>query len=90
MYSAGATITDEATFRNADNELYNPTSVVLTVRNPNGTLTTPATVNESTGIWRAGIVLQRGITRWVWDGITGAVHDKVEGYACAAESITDP
>lgn len=87
-YPAGLTLTDQATFKNADNALYDPTSVVLEVRNPNGTLTNPTVTKISTGVYRANITIGRGFTRWVWDGITGAVHDRIEGCACAAESVT--
>lgn len=89
MFPADGTITDEATFRNADNALYNPTSIVLEVRNPDGSLTYPTTTLISTGVYRANITLRRGITRWEWDGITGSVHDKITGGSCAAEGVTD-
>lgn len=88
MYPAGQTLTDQATFKDADNALYDPTTVVLEVRNPNGTLTYPTVTKISTGIYRANIPLLRGVTRWIWDGITGAVHDRINGCACAAESVT--
>lgn len=87
-YPAGQTLTDQATFKNADNELYDPTTVTVTVRNPDGTTTTPTPTLISTGIYRVNIPLQRGITRWIWDGTTGAVHDRINGCACAAESVT--
>ena len=88
MFPAGQTLTDQATFRNADGTLYNPTTVVVEVRNPNGSLTYPAATNISTGIYRVNIPLSHGVTRWEWDGITGAVHDIVTGSACAAEAVT--
>ena len=90
MYPAGLTLTDQATFRNADNVLYDPTTVTLEVRTPAGTLTYPTTVLISTGVYRANFTLNRGITRWVWNGISGTVHDRIDGHACAAESITVP
>jgi hypothetical protein len=82
-------VTDEATFRNADNLLYDPTTVVLEVRNPNGTLSYPTVVNESVGIYRSTFLIRRGITRWEWDGITGTTHDRLEGGTCAPEGLTD-
>lgn len=87
-FSAGQTLTDQVTFKNADGTLYNPATVVIEVRNPGGLLTYPTTTNISTGIYRANIPLSRGFTRWIWDGVTGSVHDKVEGCACAAQSVT--
>lgn len=87
-FPAGQTLTDQVTFKNADNTLYDPTTVVLEVRNPNGTLTYPITTKISTGVYRANIPLERGITRWEWDGITGSIHDIVTGCACAAQSVT--
>ena len=87
MFPADGTITDEATFRNADKELYDPTTVTLTVRHPNGSTTSPTVTNISTGIYRANFIVSRGITRWVWDGVTGAVHDKLNGYTCVPEGL---
>jgi hypothetical protein len=86
-YPVGQTLTDQATFKDANGDLYNPTTVTVTVRNPDGTLTTPTATNVSLGVYRVNIPLGRGITRWVWDGVTGAVHDKIEACACAAESV---
>lgn len=88
MFPADSTITDEATFRNADNTLYDPVTVTLEVREPNGTLDYPTVTKISTGIYRATILLYRGITRWTWDGITGEVHDKLNGHTCTPESVT--
>lgn len=88
MYPAGQTLTDQATFKNADGALYNPTTVTVEVRNPNGSITNPSPTNISTGVYRVNIPLQHGVTRWRWDGVTGAVHDILEGCACAAESVT--
>lgn len=90
MYPAGHSLTDEVTFRNADNALYDPTSVVLIVRQPNGSLVSPTVSNVSTGVYRATFTLLRGVTRWEWDGITGSVHDRVTGYECAAEGVLIP
>lgn len=87
-FPVGQTLTDQATFKNADGVLYDPTSVVVEVRNPDGSLTYPTVTQVSTGIYRTNIPLLRGFTRWIWDGITGAVHDKITGCACAAESVT--
>lgn len=89
MFPADGTITDEATFRNADNALYDPTTVVLEVRQPNGTLSYPTTIKISIGVYRANFLLRRGITRWEWDGITGSTHDRIDGYTCAPEGLTD-
>lgn len=87
-FPAGQTVTDQAIFKDADGDLYDPTTVVVEVRNPNGTLTYPTVVNVSVGIYRVNIPLLRGVTRWTWDGITGTVHDKIDGCACAPESVT--
>lgn len=88
MFPADSTITDEATFRNADNAPYDPTSVVLEVRQPDASLVYPTVTKISTGIYRAVITLRRGFTRWEWDGITGAVHDKLVGSTCSPEGLT--
>jgi hypothetical protein len=88
MFPADGTITDQATFKNADNVLYDPITVVLEVRRPDGSLNYPTLTKISTGVYRANILLLRGITRWEWDGITGAVHDRIEGWTCAAEGLT--
>lgn len=88
MLPAGHSYTDRITFRDADNELYTPTSVVLTVRQPNGTLVNPTPVLVSLGVYDGTFTLLRGITRWEWDGITGTTHDKTTGYECAAEGVT--
>jgi hypothetical protein len=88
-FPADTSITDEATFRDADNVLYDPTTVVLEVRNPNGTLAYPSVVKESVGIYRSTFTIRRGITRWEWDGTTGTVHDRIDGGTCAPEGLTD-
>lgn len=88
MFAAGLTLTDEVTFRDADGNLYDPTTVTLEVRNPDGSLIYPMVAHVSTGIWRGNFTLNRGITRWEWDGTTGSVHDVVVGSACAAEAVT--
>lgn len=87
-FPAGQTLTDQVTFKNADGALYDPTTVVVEVRNPNGTLSYPIVTKISVGVYRANIPLNRGFTRWIWDGITASIHDKVEGCACAAQSVT--
>lgn len=56
-------------FRNEAKELVNPTTVIFYVRDPNGLITTPAPVNDSTGIWHATITV----------GISGLWYYRAEG-----------
>lgn len=68
-------------FRNAAGELADPTTVVLTVRKPDGTKSTPATTHPSLGRYEATVLLdQHG--RWDvhWQG-TGAVQAAHRAFA---------
>jgi len=52
----------------------NPTTVVLTVRMPDGTLSTPAPTLESTGVYTYNLLLSAsGVWSYRWAG-TGAVQ----------------
>lgn len=52
-------------FRNLAGDLANPTTVVLTVRSPSGTVTTPSLTNTSTGVY-AGMITFDEAGEWTW------------------------
>lgn len=67
--TVGETHTPQIIFRDADGNLYTPTSVTVTVRAPNGTLSNPAVTNPSTGLYQTTFNLnQQGVWRFQFQG----------------------
>lgn len=59
------------TFRLTDGTLVDPASVTLTVREPDGTTTTPTPLNPSVGVYQYTLTFdEAGIWRWQWSGTT--------------------
>lgn len=74
------------TLRDVDNALANGT-VTLTVTAPDGTQSTPAVTNVSTGIYRADVDLDQA-GRWVYRwASTGAVINAEDGYLVVEPNI---
>jgi hypothetical protein len=73
-YQIGDAVPLEATFRNSAGAPTNPTAVTLTVRAPDGTITTPTPTNTGTGVWHYDLsVSQPGLWWYTFKG-TGAVQ----------------
>src|SRR3954469_17416489 len=73
-YQIGDAVPLEATFRNTAGTLTNPTAVTLTVRAPDGTVTTPSPTNPSTGVFHYDLsVTQPGLWWYTFKG-TGAIQ----------------
>lgn len=68
-----------ATFRNAAGTGTNPTTVVLTIRKPDGTVVTPTPAATGAGVYNyVQIIDQAGVWAWKYTG-TGTVTDMQQG-----------
>ncbi len=77
-------------FENAVGAATNPTTVVLTVKKPNGTLTTPAFTNPSTGHYESVIAIdQAGTWKYRWTG-TGVLNKARESLFTVRYSMVLP
>jgi hypothetical protein len=78
-YDIGDAVRVSVTFRNEAGALANPTSVTLTVRAPDETVTTVSNSTSTTGIY-SGVVTPdaEGVWRYRFTG-TGAVAQAQEG-----------
>jgi hypothetical protein len=72
-YEPGTSVTVVGTFRNEDEVLADPTTVVVTVKAPDGTTSTPTPTNPSTGVYRAAVALTTAGTWRVKFAGTGTV-----------------
>jgi hypothetical protein len=73
-YQIGDAVPLEATFRNAAGTPTNPSAVTLTVRAPDGTITTPTPTNTGPGVWHYDLsVTQPGLWWYTFKG-TGTVQ----------------
>lgn len=78
-YDIGDVVKLTGTFRDVDGDLANPTTVTLTVLEPDGTTSTPSASSSSTGIYTATVTIdQSGTWRYRWEG-TGDVVTAEEG-----------
>lgn len=78
-WDIGDSLTLTVSFTNASSVLTSPTTVVLTVKAPNGTTTTPVVTNDSTGVYHATYAPTMDGNHWYrWDG-TGALTVAEEG-----------
>lgn len=66
VFTAGQTIRLSGTFTDTADTLVDPTGVVITVRDPAGTVTTPAVTRDSTGAYHADITATLGDTDQLW------------------------
>lgn len=87
LFDIGDTAHIAITFADLNGVPTDPTTVVLTIQAPDGTTTTPATVNDGTGLYHydLGLTLS-GIYRFKWVG-TGSVAATQEGEIAVKESI---
>ena len=78
-WDIGDVVTISAVFRDAAGALADPTTTTLTVMAPDGTLSTPTPVKDSTGTYHADVpVTASGSWAYRWLG-TGAVAAAEEG-----------
>lgn len=83
----GQSVILQATFTDTDGELTNPSSVDLTIEAPDGTITTPAPTNPSTGVFQHQLDLDKaGDWDYRWEGSTSEGTAVCEGRICALES----
>ena len=78
-YLIGQQIRLASTFSDSDGLNTNPTAVVLTVRAPDGTKTTPAAINSATGHYYADITPTAAGEwhyRWAGTGACGATSSR--------------
>jgi hypothetical protein len=84
----GETHTPQAEFRDANDALYDPTTVFVRVYSPSGAVTSPAVTHPSLGTYLTTFTLsQKGVWRFNFhgEGPSGAVV--IEGSAvCALEA----
>lgn len=88
MMTIGETHTPEITFRDSAKALYAPTSVTVTVRAPNGTLSNPAVTNPSLGVYQTTFTLsQIGVWRFEFQGTgpSGAIVREGGGVCAEAD-----
>ena len=77
-YTRGTLVRAQAVFANAAGTLVVPTSVTFRVRAPDGTVTTPAVSNPSTGVYTTDIDANaEGDWHWRAEG-TGAYQGAAE------------
>lgn len=72
-YQVGDLVPLEATFRNTAGVATNPTGVTLTVRAPDGTVTTPTPTNPSTGVYHFDLAASQAGLYWYTFKGTGTV-----------------
>lgn len=84
IYVEGQSVWPQVTFRDLDGELGNPATVILTVEDPLGAITTPAPSNISVGVYRAEVVLDvEGWWTYRWEGTNAFGTAVCEGKICA-------
>lgn len=89
VYIATTQVRTTATFRNLAGAVANPTTVVCTVKAPDGATSTPSVTNSGTGIYYADVTLnQAGIWSVEWQG-TGALIAAGDTALTARESYVD-
>lgn len=78
-YNIGDLVELTATFQNQTPANVNPSTVVITVYDPAGNLTTPAVTNPSTGVFTSSVSV--GISGvWKWRAVgTGAAQAAQDG-----------
>lgn len=82
----GQTVTLQATFRDAAGALVDPV-VTLTVEDPNGAVTTPATTNPSVGVFQADVTLDvAGYWSYRFSGVASGATTVCEGEVCVDAS----
>ncbi len=88
----GATVTLQATFKDIDGDNVDPSSVDLTVEDPDGTVTTPATTNPSVGVYQSQLDLTiAGDWDYRFEGETSEGTVICEGRVCAiASGLSSP
>lgn len=87
-FVVGQTVIIEVDFTDENGTPTNPTTVVLTVRDPSGNTSTPTHTNPATGHYEAVVTLdEAGVWRWRWTGTTSGVTAVVEDRVCAERSL---
>lgn len=88
MPVVGTTVIATATFRDTAGVLVDPSTVVLTVTEPDATTTTPAPTNPSVGVYQhAQDTDQAGNWWFTWVGTTTEGDAVTECVICLTESV---
>jgi len=83
----GQSVILQATFKDTDGVLVDPSSVTLTIEDPDGTVTTPAPTNQSTGVYQHSLDLDlAGDWDYRWEGDTTEGAAVCEGRICVIAS----
>lgn len=87
--TVGETHTPEITFTDDNGVLYNPDTVSVQVLSPAGTVTGPAVVNPSTGVFQTTFPLTaQGVWRFEFTGTGPSGSIVVEGsYVCVMAAV---
>lgn len=86
-YTTGQTVTLKATFRDIAEALIDPSTVDLTIEDPDGNLTTPTPTNPSTGVYEHQLTLTiEGNWDYRYEGTTSEGTTVCEGRVCAVAS----
>lgn len=86
-YDRGDLVRLTGTFKNASDALTNPTAVVLRIKDPAGTVTTPTPTNTSTGVFDYDLSLNlEGTWTYRFEG-TGAVQQAEEDTLFVRNSV---
>lgn len=68
----------KCTFYDLNGDPTNPTTVVVTIREPDGTLLTPTPVSEGSGVYRTDFAIAkpgRHVVNWEGDGVVETVAE---------------
>ena len=83
----GSSVVVQATFRDLDGVLTNPSDVELIIRDPSGNQTAGSPTNFSTGVYRDDVTLdEAGWWSFRFEGTIGGNMAVCEGRVCAEES----
>lgn len=86
-YDIGDTVRLTATFTNESAANADPTTVTVSIRAPDGTVTTPTATQSSTGVYYCDLaVTMAGVWRYRFAG-TGALVAAGEGQLFVRESV---
>lgn len=75
-------------FRNVAGALADPTAVTITITDPSGAVTTPAAVNDSTGVYHVDVTANViGVWAYTWAGTGAVVANDTDKFLVAAASL---
>lgn len=89
-YEVGDIAVITVSFTDANGAPADPTTVILTIRNPDNTISTPAVGHAATGLYTYSLTItQSGVYLYQWAG-TGAIVAVVEGSVVVNPSVLIP